>query len=1335
MALPLLTCPNCGLRSTRGTQYCPNCGEAVDPHLIEELRWLYGALHDLDSRVEQGQGERSLLDLRAEYRARYLAIRHAPPASAAVTGVPSTEASTGTMPSPQAPPARPVAQRTPAPLAPAAAAVSRARAPSPEPVPFSWQAFVADQAIAIMAYLGGFLLLVATLTFEVGAWQIADNTTLNNRLKLAIICVVYLVFGALGFFLRRTSQLRTVGRAYLGVFALMTPLVALAAYLFALQDLGISRAGMLSISALYAAIVYLALAWRTQFATYAYLGWVALLVGSLAAVQWAAAPTEWSFFVLGAVSCVLLVPHRLRRRVGFATLEGPALHLGVLTSLVATLATLGLALTIWSDLLLRPGEPLRFATGALAASAIALLALGIGWSVTLRDLEQRPSSEQLDALDLLNSTAAMLAVVGIAIWRGATIPDLAMLLSALALIEFGVAIALGRVRPQRAALRSWMERLALGVAAFTALNVLANAGPNWPLLAALATGTLLAAAIAVRDRAPNWLLAGAPFLLIAGARIADDIRTSAAAVSLYALRPELLLTSTLYALIALALVGLGIALQQREVTRGYATRLHVVALAAALLATILLPFGWTVGSVRITPQPDYQTTLLALFALSALAAGAIARRPLATLLTSGFFGLLLPLPYLPSSDGLTPSLLAVALCLLALLVRPLAGRTVALPLYGIALWAVVTSTLHATAPGVSTSTASWSALGIAFAAWELLLVAWLATLATLMEGEPATTALAALLALGAVPLIGDSIARVVVMFALIGTGALFAYLRGRAWSFAWYGAGVLASLLAVDRLRGGVAHGPYWEVGVLIALVVLAYLLSAQQHAAWGTALATGYGIWAALALPEPRALAAALTLTFAAALLGGLLRLRFGRDWALAMYGVAIGASLVAVARVTPYDARVVEALLLAFVAVACVLAALERSPVAGLIPAAYAIWAVILEPSAHTLLVFALVAAAVALVLGRFAGQRWSLQWYVVAAVAGIAVGIRGTPDTGFEALALLALALAAYLVAAVESLPDLLPLAFLLGALALGSGASWAQLTAWQTVLAFIALSYLYAAGRWLWRVIPWLRPRDGRAVYRAIGGSFGDALWTALRGDDPCALGVAVHTGSSFVLALGTLVVAIVTLQSFTPQATDTQVVAIGMLATGGLLAAQAWLDDRHALWYLAGQMLALAVTWEARWLGADNLQAFILAPGSYQLLIGALLPGDKRLGYPTWLGRWASLSGALVLLVPTLYQALTSGQELLYGSIMAVEAVLVVLIGVGTRSRVVVMVGLGFVSFAAIRGAMLAVSEGTPIWVVIATLAVLLMGAATWLSLRSRDTTPDEPGQTSATTGE
>ncbi len=267
-----------------------------------------------------------------------------------------------------------------------------------------------------------------------------------------------------------------------------------------------------------------------------------------------------------------------------------------------------------------------------------------------------------------------------------------------------------------------------------------------------------------------------------------------------------------------------------------------------------------------------------------------------------FFGLLLPWPYALSTDGRADSALALALALLALLVRVVFGRRPALALYAVALAATVVSAIHATLPGVTT--ASDSHLGIAFAAWELLIVAALAQLAALYEGRAEASIVAGLLALGAVYFTRDALAAVALVFALVATGAAFAFVKGRAWSLAWYGAGALASLLAVPGLRERIPNGAYWQVGVLLALALLAYLLSAQLRAPQGTALATFYGIWAAVAFPEPHALPATLAFTLLVALLAVALRLRVGRDWALALDALAIAASLATLSRVTPYDA-----------------------------------------------------------------------------------------------------------------------------------------------------------------------------------------------------------------------------------------------------------------------------------------------------------------------------------------------------------------------------------------------------------------------------------------------
>ena len=154
-------------------------------------------------------------------------------------------------------------------------------------------------------------------------------------------------------------------------------------------------------------------------------------------------------------------------------------------------------------------------------------------------------------------------------------------------------------------------------------------------------------------------------------------------------------------------------------------------------------------------------------------------------------------------------------------------------------------------------------------------------------------------------------------------------------------------------------------------------------------------------------------------------------------------------------------------------------------------------------------------------------------------------------------------------------------------------------------------------------------------------------------------------------------------------------------------------------YGAGELVALAITWEARWLGADNLQAFVLAPGSYQLLIGALLPADDHLDNPERLAQAASLVGTLILLLSTLAQSLASEPNWVYALALAVEALVIVGVGVGTHSRMLVVAGSAFVGLAAIRGAILAIQSGLPIPLVIGVLAVLLMGVATWLSLRAR----------------
>jgi hypothetical protein len=159
-------------------------------------------------------------------------------------------------------------------------------------------------------------------------------------------------------------------------------------------------------------------------------------------------------------------------------------------------------------------------------------------------------------------------------------------------------------------------------------------------------------------------------------------------------------------------------------------------------------------------------------------------------------------------------------------------------------------------------------------------------------------------------------------------------------------------------------------------------------------------------------------------------------------------------------------------------------------------------------------------------------------------------------------------------------------------------------------------------------------------------------------------------------------------------------------------------------YAGGELAALAITWLLRWLGSDNLLAFFVAPGSYLFLVGALLPADRRVRSAARIGQFASLAGALLLVAPTLYQALPGVSDqntsLVYVGVLGAEALVMIGLGLGTRSRVLILTGAGLVGLATLGGAGLAIYYGTVgVPVILGVLAVLLIGGATWLNLRGR----------------
>src|SRR2546430_2677033 len=102
------------------------------------------------------------------------------------------------------------------------------RPPTP---PFSLRDMFAEHSVLILAALGAFLLVVATVLFE-----LYGTVGLGGGTRLAAVVALNLVFGVAGYLARRRAGLEAVGQIYIALAAVLLPLVGVAAWTF--LDLG-----------------------------------------------------------------------------------------------------------------------------------------------------------------------------------------------------------------------------------------------------------------------------------------------------------------------------------------------------------------------------------------------------------------------------------------------------------------------------------------------------------------------------------------------------------------------------------------------------------------------------------------------------------------------------------------------------------------------------------------------------------------------------------------------------------------------------------------------------------------------------------------------------------------------------------------------------------------------------------------------------------------------------------------------------------------------------------------------------------------------------------------
>ncbi len=161
--------------------------------------------------------------------------------------------------------------------------------PPAQPVPgISLREIFAEHSVLILAALGAFLLVVATVLFE-----LYGTVGLGGGIRLAAVVALNLVFAGAGYLAHRQERLRSVGSIYIALAAVLLPLVGIAAWTFlALGSRGITVDQALAVTATACAGAYGFLARRLGLRAYGEMAGVAVLVaswglsGTIAGDQW-----------------------------------------------------------------------------------------------------------------------------------------------------------------------------------------------------------------------------------------------------------------------------------------------------------------------------------------------------------------------------------------------------------------------------------------------------------------------------------------------------------------------------------------------------------------------------------------------------------------------------------------------------------------------------------------------------------------------------------------------------------------------------------------------------------------------------------------------------------------------------------------------------------------------------------------------------------------------------------------------------------------------------------------------------------------------------------------
>lgn len=1365
--MTLSFCDCCGLRVDHAlVDFCPNCQYPVHPE--KEQLFLETSIRDLRRVARYGGASIKVMDLVSRYEGRLHFLRTLKTSSSSLlVAGPEQPVQAAQMP-PRVSPTWSSAQPD---LQPAVAlSVTRPLAASPvtgsphisvQPAAsMRGFALTGDAVVNIVAALGGFMILA-------GALGILLVTT-NLWLSFLVVLAIHAVFGSTGLFVRRRFPvLRAVSTLYTLISALLVPLVAYSAYRLVtngIVDLSIPL--LLTLSALYAAVIYALLAIAQRFVPFAYLSIVALLVGDLALAQTLHLAYWWWPCVAMLLALVALVAvARPNGSGGLFAEERAILRVPLLVLMYSVVsAVVFFSLILLDNSLLADQQHLPvqeahqalFSLSCLVLLWLALLVWRTRWTVItpLLACQLLGTFVLLGYVLNLDLTGYVVLLAGVALFYHVLVRAaggrltmyrfLDLTLDGLAIgLAFLVLLLVAAATPLQLLYGTYVAVFAPDALALSFTHLVPfvpGAGVGLDLLA-LGVCLLVTLDMALARTAFSRKPAGTGWcwlLVLSGLILA----------SVYGLEVLLWHVYPLWAFLAFTIALLAcVTLIRRFTSPAWANPLDLLVLCE-IGFVMLLSFG---------QAPEIVGAILSGFAVLLYSVLLYQRRPLPSLLSSGLFLLALP------------SLLVhpIVVLVLSLLLPLVAAGLSRMRLFdgnsgtfmGLFAWtllgpALVSGLVLASIDinGNQSVFAHWSGFHVA-AAYEVAMlgVAWYA--AALIARQKLWLVPATIFWLLAVVVPANTfwaLSVLVPCLALAAAGIERRSVEYAVWALPFSLSALFsAGVVAYTGLMGDHMTEVSW---LLLGYALLAYGLGvAADHVAalWLTPVFATIAVYIAAGMvgdlyrPPIVALAGAgLGLAISRFSWLTLVRVhrRRARLYALPFYVTAlIAAILTGVYGMLgdinrPFFAALPDALF-AYALVAFAVLWLERRVGGTWLVAIFACWGVLLI---RQLTVSYILGYGVGLVvLGLLSEQlfhrasltakgrkrrgqtalAWSWPWYSAFLSMALVLGtgsfeVTQHPTFNPIPLGMLVFAMLALLIMLVKRAPELLifPVGLATWTIDLWlSGSSAVQL-----ILACTLLCVLTFALQFVWRFWPattrWLAETSLHNAL-SIGGLCLVLLFAFSQGAISSDAGTLAQAG---ILALVTLSLLLFlygllhpsTVARALPRHLD-EAVRVGRLAAAH--AARHWCN------YISGLLLTLALSWELLAFHQTRFDVLTLVPASYLIVVAPLLLRDQTLPGRHVVGQAVALAGSALLLLPALWFSFNSdGANLLPTLILLAEALVLLILGLVIRLRIFILSSTALVVVGTLRVLFLSMPPSIPI--VLMVFGSLLMLLATALIL-------------------